>query len=189
MNCLKCLDKKCKSIAKDCNGNKDEALKYYSSYPIKNIYMNSDKLVANGKAGTLSRLEEILEYTKLQNYSKVAIAYCLSIEDLAKETSDYFINNGINVISVRCTVNGITEKQIDDKLKDTVNCNPVGQAMAINNSDADFAIDMGLCLGHDVIYRQFIKKPNTTFIVKDRVYKHNPAQALPSYNQKGKYNE
>ena len=183
MDCLNCANKNCKENARDCNGKRDEVLSIYSDELIKTSYSNADKLVANGRAVELSRIQEIVEYAKSQNYTNIAIAYCFCMENLAKDVSDYFSNEGFKISSVRCTINGIRENQIDSSLGDSVNCNPIGQTKEINNSDAEFVIDMGLCLGHDVIYRQQLTKPGTTLIVKDRVYNHNPAKALKSYKE------
>ncbi len=183
MDCLACSSKNCKSNAQDCNGQRESVLSNYSIESLKQSYLNSDKLVANGRAGQLSRIQEIVEYAKLQNYKNIAIAYCFCMENLAKEVMEIFSNEGFKTSSVRCTINGIREKQIDSSLGESVNCNPIGQALEINNSEAEFAIDMGLCMGHDVLYRQHLTKPGTTLIVKDRVYNHNPAKALKSYKE------
>jgi len=186
MDCLMCVNKNCKAEAKDCNGKRDEVLDIYKDEYIKSNYVNADKLVANGRAGELSRLHEIVEFAQLNHYKNIAIAYCFCMENLAREVRDYLHSEGFNISSVRCTINGIRENQIEGSMAEGVNCNPIGQAEEINNSDAEFVIDMGLCLGHDVLYHQHLKKPGTTLIVKDRVYNHNPARALTSYRD---YNE
>lgn len=59
-------------------------------------------------------------------------------------------------------------------LPDAVACNPIGQAQTLNDGQCQFVIEMGLCLGHDVLFHQHIKKPYTVLAVKDRVYRHDP---------------
>ncbi|HAR64215.1 MAG: hypothetical protein DKM50_09515 [Candidatus Margulisiibacteriota bacterium] len=54
----------------------------------------------------------------------------------------------------------------------------MGQAGAINKDDVAFVLEMGLCLGHEVLFHQHLKKPFTVFIVKDRVDGHDPKQFL-----------
>jgi uncharacterized metal-binding protein/rhodanese-related sulfurtransferase len=182
MNCLLCKTKQCKSDGKDCNGQRDAVISLYKDNNLGELYVQADELVAHGRAGQLSRLEEIVALVKGYGYQKISIAYCFCMEDLAEEVKAYLIAAGLKVTAVRCTVNGIRENQIADSLGEGVNCNPVGQAEAINNSDAEFVVDMGLCMGHDVMFRQHLKKPATTFIVKDRVYHHNPALALQKHS-------
>ena len=150
----------------------------YQNEPKKETYLHADELVSGGKAGTLSRLEEIAQFCKAEQYTTIGIAYCYSMESLAEKTSDYLKAQGLNVRSYRCTVNGIRECQINASLGHSVNCNPLGQAQAINREDVDFVVEMGLCLGHDVLFHQHLKKPFTVFVVKDRVYDHDPKQFL-----------
>ncbi len=181
MDCLACSSKLCKKEAKDCNNSRDVVLLKYKEEVNNDIYNKSDKLVAGGRAGNLSRLEEIAEFSVSRSYKNIAIAYCYCMENLAGDVKEFLTGYGLTTSSYRCTINGIKENQISNELADSVNCNPIGQAEAINNSDADFVIEMGLCLGHDVLFHQHLKKPFTVFIVKDRVHNHNPAKALSSY--------
>lgn len=178
MNCLNCTDKNCKVNAKDCNGGHDTVAAEYINSGAVPLYENADKLVAGGRAGTLSRVDEIIEFAALQGYSSIGIAYCFSMENEAKALQNKLKESGFKPLSFRCTVNGIKETEISENLTGGVNCNPIGQAEAVNNSKADFVIEMGLCLGHDVLFHQYIKKPFTVLAVKDRVHAHNPLRAL-----------
>lgn len=183
MNCLSCANKDCKAAAKDCAGTHEAVVKEYQNTETRKIYTDADKLVAGGRAGNLSRLDEIIEFCITQDYKKVAIAYCFSMENLAKETRDLLKDSGLRITSYRCTIGGLREYEVDEELGKSVNCNPIGQADQINREKNDFVIEMGLCLGHDVIFHQHLKVPFTVFIVKDRVYNHNPARALKSYSE------
>lgn len=181
MNCIGCTTKACKTEGKDCAGIKDETLDVYRGEDAKRIYLNADSLVSGGRAGTLSRLEELARFCELQNYKKIGIAYCYGIENLARDTAGYMSARGIKVFSYRCTLGGISEDMIDGSLGPSVNCNPAGQAIALKNDGVEFVVEMGLCLGHDVIFHESLEIPHTVFIVKDRVHNHNPARALPGY--------
>ena len=183
MNCVNCTSKACKTEARDCRGTRDEIAYAYIDPEKQQIYQNADNLVSRGRAGTLSRLEEVAEFALAQGYKKVALAYCYGMENLAMDVAAYLKERGLKVGSYRCTLNGITEKEIHPELGDGIGCNPLGQAEAINTDPVDFVIEMGLCLGHDVIFHQALKKPFTVLIVKDRVYNHNPGRALPSYKE------
>ena len=174
MDCLGCQSKACKIKAQDCNGHKDLLIELYKDENYQNLYLQADKLVAGGRVGSLSRAEEIVEFARNMGYGHLALAYCFGIEALAGRFRDFLRQNDFEVSSFRCTINGIRENEILPQLPSSVNCNPLGQAEAINESTADFVIEMGLCLGHDVILHQRLKKPFTVFLVKDRVFGHNP---------------
>lgn len=178
MDCLACSRKVCKAEGQDCNQRRPEVLTAYQEPENLQTYRLADELVAHGRAGTLSRLDEIVAYAQSRGYQKIALAYCYSMEAMAGALRQYLKDRGFAFESFRCTVNGIRENQIAGELGSGVNCNPVGQALAINESDADLAIEMGLCLGHDILFHRYITKPFTVLIVKDRVHAHNPAKAL-----------
>ncbi|MEN8904479.1 MAG: DUF1847 domain-containing protein [Clostridiales bacterium] len=184
MNCINCKTKSCKIEYKDCNLNKENVLAEYSNKEIHGLYKTADNLVSNGKAGELSRIEELIEFINENNYNLVSIAYCFSMENQVKFLSDIFKENNIKTTSIRCTINGIKENEILSNNKENVNCNPIGQAKAINNSSADFVIEMGLCLGHDVLFHKYIKKPFTVLAVKDRVYNNCPLKYFVKENLK-----
>nr|HPM13156.1 DUF1847 domain-containing protein [Bacteroidales bacterium] len=59
-----------------------------------------------------------------------------------------------------------------------VSCNPLSQAAQMQAEGVDFAITMGLCLGHDILFNKYIGVDVTTLLVKDRVYNHQPLQEL-----------
>jgi uncharacterized metal-binding protein/rhodanese-related sulfurtransferase len=181
LNCLNCTDKACKLNLKDCNNNRTAVIERYLEDGNAELYRDADDLVSGGRAGSLSRLEEIIEFCRNRNYRKVGLAYCYGMENLAVEVAGHLKSAGLNVRSYRCTINGIPEEQIDPGLGPAAGCNPVGQAMAVNQEGVDFVIEMGLCLGHDVLFHRELEVPHTVFIVKDRVFRHNPALALEGY--------
>lgn len=178
MNCLNCTNKDCKLNAKDCNGGHDEVVAAYKDSGAVPLYENADKLVAGGRAGSLSRVDEVIEFAKLQGYDNIGIAYCFSMEKQAVRLMEKLKEADLKVLSFRCTVNGVKETEISDTLTGGVNCNPIGQARAVNKSRADLVIEMGLCLGHDILFHQHLTKPFTVLAVKDRVHAHNPLAAL-----------
>jgi len=60
-------------------------------------------------------------------------------------------------------------------------CDPIGQAIILNDNKTDLNIICGLCMGHDILFSKYSKALVTTFIVKDRVLAHNPIGALNKY--------
>ncbi|PKL35192.1 MAG: hypothetical protein CVV44_22720 [Spirochaetae bacterium HGW-Spirochaetae-1] len=174
MNCVNCNSKACKAKSVDCTGEGQSTLRKYHDENISRLYADADSLVAGGRAGTLSRIEEIAEFSEKQGYKHIALAYCYGLEPLARDVHAFLTEKGFSVSSFRCTIQGLREKDIVDSLGDSVSCNPIGQAETINKSDAGLVIEIGLCLGHDILFHQHIKKPFTVFTVKDRVFNNSP---------------
>jgi len=61
-------------------------------------------------------------------------------------------------------------------------CNPIGQALVLNEAKTEFNILMGLCVGHDSLFLKNSDAPVTVFAVKDRVLGHNPLAAIYNYD-------
>ncbi|GAI95715.1 unnamed protein product, partial [marine sediment metagenome] len=57
---------------------------------------------------------------------------------------------------------------------DYVTCNPVAQALLLNNVKTDLNLIIGLCIGHDITFTHLSEAPVTTLIAKDRLIRHNP---------------
>lgn len=185
MNCLNCSTKECKLNQKDCNANRSGAIEIYQQGDASSLYRDADALVAGGRAGTLSRLDELIEFCTTRGYQKIGLAYCYGMEDLAQEVLQRMKASGLTMRSYRCTINGVREQEIHSDLGSSTGCNPVGQVLAIHGEKVDFVVEMGLCLGHDVLFHRELRIPFTVLIVKDRVWRHNPALALDAYRDGG----
>ena len=57
-------------------------------------------------------------------------------------------------------------------------CNPIGQAIFLNEAKTELNIILGLCVGHDSLFIKYSKAPVTVFAVKDRVLGHNPLAVI-----------
>jgi uncharacterized metal-binding protein len=57
-------------------------------------------------------------------------------------------------------------------------CNPIAQAMIVNDAKVEFNVLLGLCVGHDSLFFKYAKAPTTVLAVKDRVTGHNPLAAI-----------
>ena len=185
MDCLLCTSKNCKVSGKDCPGTREETLDLYREGEVRETYAGADRLVSGGRAGTLSRVDEILEYSKIRGYKNIGIAYCFSMEKEAETFRALLKKAGFKTYSYRCTINGLKEGEMCPGLPGGVNCNPLGQADAINREPAELINEMGLCLGHDILFHGHLQKPFTVLAVKDRVYGHNPLKALSAGKKDG----
>lgn len=181
-NCLDCSDKSCRKNGADCFGLKEKSLEIYAQGSNLSTVKNSSTLVDDGRAGELSRFQEVIEFCQLQGYKNIGLAYCFGMEALAQDIRIKMAGAELNIVPARCSMGGVKESDINpDKTNEVYSCNPAGQAEFLNQH-ADFVIEMGLCLGHDVIFHQQVKVPFTVLLVKDRVYAHNPLEGIKNYS-------
>ncbi len=181
MDCTLCTAKGCRTNI-PCTDYSHEYIDFYQKEEILTTIRSASELVDDGRAGNLSRLEEIVAYAGLKNYRTLGVAYCYGMEKEAVLLKKYLKNEGVEPVMVSCTVDGLKESQIDSaKCVDSISCNPLGQANILNSSSVDFTILMGLCLGHDILIQKALTMDFTTWLVKDRVTMHRPMEGLPGY--------
>lgn len=181
MNCTSCKSKSCrKGISCHLESYKGEKVVEAFHMPDnQRIVQAAALLVDNGRAGTLSRLDEIMEFIHLMNYQKVGLAYCFGMEHEANLVKEAFHERGIRLHTVSCSTGAILQDTVNEKsCVHKVSCNPIGQAWQLNSEGVDFVVIMGICLGHDILLQKNLKADFTTFLVKDRLYNHNPLQRL-----------
>lgn len=185
LNCLDCKNKACKVKGADCFGLHDRSVDSYSKGDSPKMVKSSSALIDKGRAGELSRFQEVIEFCKLQGYANIGLAYCFGMEALAEEVRDKMSAHGLNILPARCTMGGVKEAEIDEaKNNEAISCNPAGQAQFLNER-ADFVIEMGLCLGHDVMFHKELSVPFTVLVVKDRVYGHKPVEGIKKDHPEG----
>jgi uncharacterized metal-binding protein len=181
MDCTNCQPKTCRQ-SESCgveNFDNSEVINDYKEPENQKILQVAASLVDNGKAGTLSRLQEIIAFIKSMSYKKVGLAYCYGMEKDAKLLKDIFQTEGIRLRAVSCTIGGINQNQIDSSsCTEKVSCNPIGQAKELNGEKIDFTIVMGICLGHDILLQRNLESDFSTFVVKDRVFQNSPLNAI-----------
>ena len=181
MDCTKCTLKGCRK-SNPCFDRSDEYMNNYSLQDTQLYTIAASGLIDKGRAGILTRLEEIVEYSKMCGYSSIGVAYCYGMEKEAILLRENLEQEGFKLTMVSRTVDGIKESHIDtNKTQNTVSCNPLGQANVLNSSGVQFVILMGLCLGHDILVQRNLKIDFTTFVIKDRVTRHNPLLGLPDF--------
>ena len=136
-----------------------------------------------------TRMEEIVEFAHKMKYKRLGLAFCSGLSAEAAIFQEYLENNNFEVISVICKV-GCTPKErigIKEHEKVQINkfetmCSPIAQAELLNNSETDFNIALGLCVGHDSLFFKYSNAYATVFAVKDRVLGHNPLSAVYTIN-------
>ena len=158
-----------------------EAYKEEENFRIANA---AGKVEAEGY-GQLCRLEEIILFCKRAGYKKLGLVFCMGLHSEAREVSKILTHHGFAVESVICKNGaqpkssiGLTDADTLSGCANEVMCNPIGQAMAMNEKQVEFNILLGLCVGHDTLAIKYLDAPCTVLAVKDRVTGHNPIQAI-----------
>lgn len=179
-----------------CCPSKDEAIqaeaaKLYQEPENYNIAHTAAKLEAQGY-GRLCRMEEIMHFAKNAGFHKIGLVFCFGLQKEAREVSRILTHNGFEVVSVICKNGAVPKSSIGmtdaDTLSgcaDEVMCNPIGQALLMNEQKTEFNILLGLCVGHDTLALKYLEAPVTVLAVKDRVTGHNPLAAI--YMAQGYY--
>jgi len=185
MDCIDCNDKICRKQPNSCEKesfDKKETISKYLDSSNCEIIKAAAKLVDNGKAGKLSRLQEIIEFSKTMNYKKIGLAYCYGMEKQVLKFKKILSDNGLEIIPISCSVGGLKQSEINqESCIHKVSCNPLGQAQQLNSENVDFTIVFGICLGHDIILQRNLKMDFTTFVVKDRVFQNQPGTGILMY--------
>ncbi|MBP2644370.1 MAG: metal-binding protein [Firmicutes bacterium] len=126
-----------------------------------------------------TRLEEIMDFANECGYKNIGLAFCIGLVNESKMLSKVLSHNGFEVNSVICKNGHISKEYIDVIEPEKVAmCNPIGQAMFLNEAKTDLNILLGLCVGHDSLFIKYSEAPVTVFAVKDRVLGHNPLAVI-----------
>lgn len=171
MNCTGCVNKNCRTKT-DCAVElvpSTSVLAAYQEPGTHTIVRAAANLVDGGRAGTLSRLEELAELIKGAGYARAGLAYCYGMEKEATAVAAFLRERGISLSTVSCTVGGLPQNAVNSESNLCgVSCNPIGQAENLKADGVDIAIQFGLCLGHDILFHRHFPGDTTVLAVKDR---------------------
>lgn len=119
------------------------------------------------------------------SYKKIGLLFCIGLSKEAKIVHNILSYHDFEVVSVLCKNGGIEKSYLEISKEDTLSgqcneimCNPIGQALLLNEQKTDFNVVLGLCVGHDTLAMKYLEAPITTLAVKDRVTGHNPLAAI-----------
>lgn len=198
--CAECTHHGCKihdmtKTMKDCPSKNEDILnrakELYKDEENHNIAYNAALVEAEGY-GRLTRMEEIMLFMKKAGYKRIGFIFCIGLSSEAREVEKILTHNGFDVVSIVCKNGDVPKSFMDIPDDKTVSgcametmCNPIGQALLMNQQDVQFNILLGLCVGHDTLVLKYLEKPATILAVKDRVTGHNPLAAI--YMAEGYY--
>lgn len=133
------------------------------------------------------RILEIIEFARRMRYKRLGLAFCVGLAKEAPVVSLLLEKHGFEVVSAACKAGCVPKEEIGIKDREKIfigqyesMCNPILQAMILNDAQTDFNILLGLCVGHDSLFFKYAVAPTTVLAVKDRVTGHNPMAAIYS---------
>ena len=194
-HCAYCRVFACESGAEERPGNcpmketdlMNEVVSEYRDTANRDFFIKAAEVEGEGY-GEWNRVREIIELSKKMGYHDIGVAFCVGLKEEAKIFSRILEERGFTVHSVACK-NGANDKcefGIAEEAKVEPGfepaCNPIGQAKFLAEENVDFAVVLGLCVGHDSLFYKYFNRYSdafcTTLVVKDRALGHNPAVAL-----------
>lgn len=134
---------------------------------------------------TKTRIQEICEFARKMNYKRLGLVFCIGLAKEAAIVDEVLRKKGFEVVSAVCKVGAVPKEEIGVKDDEKIYigqfesmCNPVLQAVIVNDARTDFNLLLGLCVGHDSLFFKYAQAPTTVLAVKDRVTGHNPLAPL-----------
>ncbi len=168
---------------------KERMSEIFSEYePHKEFFAACARVEAEGYC-QWPRLKETIVLCQKMGYKKLGLAFCAGFRSEAKTLENLLRSKGFEVVSAVCKVGGMDKEEFGLSSDCKINpggyeamCNPIGQAELLNDTDTEFNIVLGLCVGHDSLFLKHSKALATVLVAKDRVMAHNPCGAIYTAN-------
>jgi uncharacterized metal-binding protein len=124
----------------------------------------------------MPRIQDLIEFSKPMQYKRLGLAFCIGLQDQSEEVVSH-LSADFDVVSACCKACGISKDELNlPKIRGDgfeAACNPVGQALLLEEEASDLNVILGLCMGHDILFKKHSKVPVTRLAVKDRVLSYN----------------
>lgn len=179
MKCAECKQNprnRCDKVGYDCTGGKLQITDYQEEVNKEPHRISANLQREHGN--NLTRLEELMLYCKQMNYKKIGLPFCVGLNDEAQVVAK-ILSQEFQVLSVCCKICGLDKKEheipyVDSDKDFECVCNPIGQAKIMNRAQVELNIQLGLCVGHDILFTKYAEAPVTVLAVKDRLLANNP---------------
>lgn len=142
-------------------------------------YNANDKNIMkiSAQAKNQSRLQELIDFAKISGFKKLGIANCKGVQEYADKLREILKSEGFDVFAVNCKESGLNACEICEDMSGPC-CDPISQANYLNECKTDFNINVGLCLGHGLLFQKYSDAEVTTFLVKDFATNHRTIENL-----------
>ena len=136
-----------------------------------------ETMIISAQARDKSRLQELIRFAHLSGYKKIGIANCAGVQKYAENLMRILVSEGFEVFSINCKQSGLKGEELSTELNGP-SCDPVSQAEYLSQCKTDINIEVGLCLGHGLLFSKHSQAPVTTFLVKDFATEHKTVECL-----------
>lgn len=164
MQCALCKTKECLK-GKNCSVIKSGL--EYGGRDLKSLQVSA-WLEADPAKRT--KVEEIAIYAKKMGYEKIGIAFCIDYTIEARMVYE-ILSRYFEVFSVCCKVCGFGKADFGLRKCEgagfEVACNPIGQALLLNDDETDLNIMLGLKTGYDILFSANSDAPSVVLPVQE----------------------
>ncbi len=139
---------------------------------------------ARVSAGTANstRVQDTIKFASYMGASRIGIAACTAMLKETAVLARLLRRAGFSVVALGCKLqeNRAPDLGIDPAcgVGDCVICNPIMQALLLNEAKCDLNILMGICVGHDALFAKYSDAPAVTLVAKDFLAANNPCAVL-----------
>lgn len=174
-----------------CSEYMDSILSKYDSPEIHKFYQATKMCVGTEDEHRYTpRTRAFIDLCKYMGYKKIGMAFCAMFWEEAELYAKILRRNGLEVVSACCLNGGFNETEHDVPLPEVCvkpgfdpACNPIGQAVLLNEQKTEFNVVIGLCLGHDSLFMKYSDAMCTVMAIKDVAMANgNPLNALKLYH-------
>lgn len=129
-----------------------------------------------------NRVEELVYYAKQRGIERIGVAFCVSMTREAQALAGILKAEDVSAELACCRLGAVDYDEIGlvkaHPERFAAICNPAAQARFLDAQNVQLIVQLGLCIGHDLILQAETRVPVTTLVVKDRALDHNPIIAL-----------
>lgn len=142
-------------------------------------YNDQDKhmMKLSAQAKSKSRLQELIDFARLSGFKRIGVANCKGVQPYADKLIEKLKEEGFEVFGINCKESGLDGCDICEEMAGPC-CDPISQAKYLNEQKTDFNINVGLCLGHGLLFQKYSEAEVTTFLVKDFATNHKSVENL-----------
>ena len=167
----------------------NDAMRLYNLPENHQIMECAAKVSANTVNST--RVQDTLKFASYMGAKRVGIATCTAMLKETRILAGLLRKAGFEVKAVGCKLESNKKEDLGiEKLpndSDCPICNPIMQALILNQAQCDINILMGICIGHDALFCKYSQAPAVTLVAKDFMAANNPCAVL--YTANGVYKE
>ena len=163
----------------------DVAMRLYNDPENHAIMESAARVSANTVNST--RVQDTLKFASYMKAHRIGIATCTAMLKETRILSKLLRRAGFEVFAIGCKLesNHPSDLGIGAVSEKSVICNPIMQALMLNEAECDLNIMMGICVGHDALFTKYSNAPTTTLVAKDFSAANNPCAVL--YTAKSVY--